>query len=549
MHAARSLIVSFLTLAMLLPAGGFAASTTHEAPAIVHEGAHDALEEGPAPVLLVHERDADPAGIRDALDATDLPFTMLERVGVTQTLASTEDLDTLSHLPGVQAIYPDETITLHLDDAAPLVNAPTTWERHGTTGADATVLVIDTGIDATHPDLMDRVVTNAQPHDPLETGLVPEGYTEGAPANDWFGHGTHVAGIVAGTGTGVHELDPNHGTYVGISPGTNIVGWAIPGLGNGNTVFQAVQGFEYALENQDRFGIDVITNSWGMTGEPDPEHPISVASLEAYKAGMSVVFSAGNSGEPDEDAEDDVRLNPFSTLPWTLSVSALDSQARLAGFSSQGTQPQSTDNVWEHPDIGAQGVAVMAAKSRMGAMQGLGPQYEDPAEWDLIGTATHYQYASGTSMSAPGIAGVLALMYDANQDLSPAQAYDIIIQTSQPLDYAYWQAGAGLADADAAVAAALETDGERDAFLALDDDHPYTDLADPLDNPTRAFLLEQGEDREGAQALQDIVDTPRSGTGNVLDELDETRDEVPAPGLLAGLLIASLVSLAVRARS
>ncbi len=467
MNHARGLIVTILTLAMIVPAGAYAGTAQQANHATVHEDVPTTLKDGPAPLLLVHDRHAAPDEVRDGLEATGLAFTMLERVGITQTIATPDDLETLTTLPGIHAIYPEETLTFHLDEAAPLVNAPTVWNDHGITGEGATVLVIDTGTDALHLDLIGPIVENAQPHDPLETGLVPEGYIEGVPANDWFGHGTHVAGIVAGTGDATGPLDPNHERYVGIAPGADIVSWAIPGLGGDGNVFQAVQGFEYALEHQERFGIDVITNSWGMSGEPDPDHPINVASLEAYKAGMSVIFSAGNSGEPDADEDDDIRLNMFSTVPWTLSVSALTSEPELASFSSQGTQPQERENLWEHPDIGAQGVSVMAAKSRMGAMQALGPTYEAPADWDLLGQATHYQYASGTSMSAPGVAGVLALLYSANPNLSPAQAYDILIETSQPLYYAYWQAGAGLADANAAVEKAQATTGERDAFLPL----------------------------------------------------------------------------------
>lgn len=501
------------------------------------------VDDDPLSLLLVHERGTEFSLIQDGLDRRGFSYTTLENVGITQVLASAEDIRDLALIDGVQDIYQDETLQYYLDEAGPLVNANTTWEEHAVTGEGATVLVIDTGIDVLHPDLVDGVLENAQPHDPLETGLIPEGYMEGVPANDWFGHGTHVAGIVAGTGYSTGEMDPNHERYVGIAPGADLVGWAISGLEDGPTIFQAVQGFEYALEQQERFGIDVITNSWGLEGPPDPDHPINVASLEAYKAGMSVVFAAGNAGEPR--AQGDVRLNTFSLVPWTLGVSALTSDANLAEFSSQGTAPKDADEVWNHPDIAAQGASVMASKSRMGAMQALGPLSEDSGAWDVIGQGTHYQYASGTSMSAPAVAGVLALMNSANPNLSPAQAYQILVETSQPLGDAYWEAGVGLADAYTAVNVSLDTIGERDEFLSRDE-VAFTDVEDPLDHPVRSFLIDKADERGDASALLEALGTeyPRS-SDDAVDVLEEEGNEARSPGL-AALFLISLLALARR---
>jgi serine protease AprX len=466
----------------------------------------------PTPVLAVHERDAEPDAVRTQLEDLGVEFTMLERVGVTQVLVPHDALGEVAGLDGVADLYPDEELELHLDEAAPLVRAPTAWDELGTTGTGSTVLVIDTGVDGLHPDLVDRVVESAQPHDPLETGLVPGGYTEGVPANDVNGHGTHVSGIVAGTGFASGPADPNHERYRGIAHGAELVSWAIPGLGNASSVFQAVQGFEYALENRDRFGIDVVTNSYGTPGEPDPGHPLNVASKAAYEAGMAVVFAAGNGGERAGKVE----LNRYSTVPWTISVAATDSQGQRASFSSSGLAPTELGTYWEHPDVAAQGDGVMAAKSRTGATQAYGPLYQPSSEQDPVGTATHYQNLDGTSMSAPAVAGVLALMYDANPDLSPAQAYDLLLGTARDADAPYWRLGVGVADAAAAVEAAGSTDGQLDDFLAADE-VPYTDASDPLDDPARALLAGAADERADAAELErwleDGTDWPVYGTG------------------------------------
>ncbi len=485
----------------------------------VHEDI-EAIGDEPEPVIVVHDREADPHRVDSVLAAHGFEPATLHNVGISHVMADRTDVQRLTTLDGVQSLYPNEEIQYELNEAAPLVNAPKAWNEHDTRGSDATVLVIDTGIDATHPDLQDRVIENAQPANPAHEDVPTGDYVEGVPGNDQFGHGTHVAGIVAGTGQGLGEQDPSHGEYVGMAPETNIVGWS---LGAYPLSFQVAQGFDYAIEKQDELGIDVVTNSWSIGTTPDPEHPISVATLETYKAGISVVFAAGNDGPPDEERTYDFRINPLAVLPWTVAVAATDSEANIASFSSQGSPPETNETYWDHPTIAAQGESVMAAKSNHGVMQALGPQYgpEDPGDVDAVGSATHYQYASGTSMSTPGVAGVIALMYDGNPELSPPQVYDILVETAQPMDYAYWEAGIGLADAHAAVEMAKATEGMREAFVQADE-VPYTDFEDPLDDPARSYLVENLDEREDAKALVDVLD--------VEDLPAETRDEL---GLLA----------------
>jgi hypothetical protein len=106
------------------------------------------------------------------------------------------------------------------------------------------------------------------------------------------------------------------------------------------------------------------------------------------------------------------------------------------------------------------------------------------------------------------VAGVLALMYDASPDLSPAQAYDLLVETAYRRDASpYWDVGAGVPDAGAAVQAARATDGERAAWTDRSlEELPYTDPDDPLDYPTRTHLLEEHGDRDDVRALTTYLD-------------------------------------------
>ncbi len=481
--------------------------------------------------LAVHERGQTPGVIR-ALDRAGVAHADLERVGVSQLLLDEAGLEQLRHQPSIASLWPEQRLDLHLAESVPMIGAPQAWEDH-TRGEGATVLVIDTGVDAAHPDLVDRVKRIAQPHDPAETGLVPVGYSEApAPAsNDWFGHGTHVSGIVAGTGAAAGEASPQHGKLVGVAPSASLAVWSIPGLGNADTVFQAVQGFEYALEKQDELGIQVITNSWGQATAFDPDHPINVASLEAYRAGMSIVFSVGNSGEAPEEG---FATNGFSTAPWVLAVAAGTKDGQVASFSSRGhASPDAPP--WDRPDVIAPGEAILAAKSRTGVMQALGPTYapDGLASGDPLAQATHYQYASGTSMSAPHVAGVLALMHSVNPALSPDQAYDLLVRTADPFPGDLAESGIGQINASKAVTEAAATRGDREGFLAGDSAY---DVGEPYDHDPVAAALADGE------SFTDRLELPLSPTGR------DGTNVVPGPGLLLATLAATLAALALPGR-
>jgi len=206
-----------------------------------------------------------------------------------------------------------------------------------------TVAVIDTGIDATHPDLPygDKVIQNVKiVPDLFGTGAI---VVEGIPNTDTTsGHGTHVSSIAAGTGAALA------GKYRGVAIGANLVG---VGAGELLFVLSALEGFDWVLQNRGQYGIRVISNSWGTTGSFSADDPINVASQAAHDAGLVVVFAAGNAG-PTTDT-----LNPYCVAPWVICVAAgAKDGTTLADFSSRGIP----GDALYHPTITAPGVNIAA---------------------------------------------------------------------------------------------------------------------------------------------------------------------------------------------
>jgi serine protease AprX len=339
------------------------------------------------------------------------------------------------------SIYYNKDLEYFLRDSRDLVGVESVWNDLGYTGKGVTVAVIDSGIDATHPDLPmgDKVVQNVK-------FLVGSGffsnesvYLENVVNTDTTsGHGTHVAGTIAGSGTA------SHGLYKGVAPDAKLVGL---GVGEGINILWSLEAFNYVLENKEKYGINVISNSWGSTGEYSPNNPINVASKKAHDAGMTVVFAAGNSGPSDNT------LNPYSAAPWVISVAAGTKDKKLANFSSRGVP--GAENL--HPDITAPGVDIVAAKSSTGlVMNSLGTVKD--SSYVAPEHLPYYTTASGTSMATPHISGIIALMLEAKPGLHPDVLLNLLQSTAESMDgYAYHEVGAGYVNALEAVKAAERT--------------------------------------------------------------------------------------------
>jgi serine protease AprX len=348
-----------------------------------------------------------------------------------------------------------------ISGAARTVNNPGDFKRAiPYSGAGVTVMVNDSGIDATHEDLKfgEHVVENVlAPQNILASiaadsapGIVPMTYLEGQLNTDLgSGHGTHCAGSVGGTG------ERSNGLYRGAAPGADLVGY---GSGGVLLILDAVGGLDYAATNQFSFdsAIRVTSNSWGTSGKFDPLNPVNISTYELYKRGIVSVFAAGNDG-PGEDTH-----NPYAQAPWVISVGAGEKDGVLTSFSSRGKRGESgtftmPDGVqWTYfnePTIVATGVDIISARALTGALPPLA------AEQDAANLAPahlpFYTHSSGTSMATPHVAGVVALMLEANPHLTPAQVKDILERTATNMTGRLsWEAGAGHLNAYAATAEA-----------------------------------------------------------------------------------------------
>lgn len=348
--------------------------------------------------------------------------------------------ETSTDITGVDRVRADEEIKLTNGDK-PL------------TGKGVGVVINDSGVDGTHGDhpfgknLVQNVLGSVNLAN-LAPGILPITYLENVPNTDTnSGHGTHVAGTVGGTGV------KSGGKYEGVAPGADLIGY---GSGAALFVLDGISGFDYAIKNKDKYNIRVITNSWGSTGEFDPNDPINIASKKAYDAGITVLFAAGNEG-PSENTH-----NPYAKAPWVISVAAGDSHLNLADFSSRGTKGvggtfilDGREWTWKDaPTITAPGVDIVSTRavapiSSLAALQDL--QTLNPLH------VPFYTIMSGTSMATPHVAGIVALLLEANPQLSPDAIKQIIEDTVIPMPgYEEWEVGAGYVDAYAAVKKAIE---------------------------------------------------------------------------------------------
>jgi serine protease AprX len=225
-------------------------------------------------------------------------------------------------------VYPNESIQL-LDTASSDAMGAATPRQSGLTGKGVTVAVVDSGCDASHPDLADHVTYNVKllspeylnlPHDAASTIVLP--IEEGPYANTDLGsgHGTHVAGIIAADGT----TDPSH---LGVAPDAELVCLSI-----GEVLFTTavVTAYDFLLDQPGLWGVDVVNNSWGnLYAQFDPNNPVAVATKAITDLGVAVVFASGNAG----DGNGEGTLNPFSQAPWVLSVAAETVDHERGSFS------------------------------------------------------------------------------------------------------------------------------------------------------------------------------------------------------------------------
>lgn len=452
-----------LLLSILTPAWGSATATAAQTATLDQKVTQALTKSSTVPVIVTFKgssapTDANLQALKQVGINTGVTLKSLPMAGV---IATADQVKALVANPDVRSVYLNEQLKYYNYDSTALTgvdkvraDAAMTAKNGGlpVSGKGVTVVVNDSGVDGTHKDIEfgTHLVQNVLGSTNLNSlsDLLPVTYTENVPNTDSnSGHGTHVAGIVGGTGA------MSNGKYEGVAPGANLVGY---GSGATLLVLDALGGFDYSLTHQAQYNIRIITNSWGSSGDFDPENPINIASKQAYDRGIVVTFAAGNEG-PGEDTH-----NPYAKAPWVISVAAGDKQGKLADFSSRGTKGKTgtftidgQSWTWEDsPTITAPGVDIISTRV-LAPVSSLAAQDDvnniEPAYLPF------YTMMSGTSMATPHVAGIAALMLDANPNLSPAEVKQILQKTATNMPgHEAWEVGAGYVNAYAAVDASFQ---------------------------------------------------------------------------------------------
>ncbi len=297
----------------------------------------------------------------------------------------------------------NEQLEYLMDETTNVINATRTWYStiegslwgaQGITGKGVTVVVLDSGIDAGHPDLDygTKTIRNLK----SDTGTGPWYEVENGDTSS--GHGTHVAGTVAGNG------DASAGQRRGVAPGANLIG-----LSAGETLFitGGLGGLDWTYEHSrpgnNPYNIRVCTNSWGGGGgQYDPQDAISQAiNGLVYENNVAVSFAAGNSGGEGND----IQASNYGNTPAAICVAASTRDGfGITDFSSKGQW----DWVDTWPDIAAPGENIQSTAARRTIISLLARGAD---------ANPYYFPISGTSMATPHVAGAVALLFQAAPSL------------------------------------------------------------------------------------------------------------------------------------
>ncbi|MGH2807024.1 MAG: S8 family serine peptidase [Actinomycetota bacterium] len=428
-----------------------------------------------------------PVGLAAARAAGLETGTTYDAIDVFVAYGSASEFEDVAAAPGIQYVEANAPIRLFTETSHRATRGQNVLNGEVTLtdgsvidGSGVGVAVVDSGVDGTHPDLMSRMgrnvklicpagmpgATAATPFAECRTRkvAVPFADTDTPSAG---GHGTHVAGIVAGTG------QASGGRFHGAAPGATLYGVS---SGTFLTVENALDGLAWVLENHDEVtpAIRVVNNSWGSVYQDyDPDngvfHQATWKLQEALvDAGVTVVFAAGNSFgsgfRPTTTAE---CINPTPGIICVANYRDENDGRRdgsIDGSSSRGEWDR--PETW--PDVAAPGTDIVSTcRVTLPVCTMLGVPVDD-----------NYASLTGTSMAAPNVAGIVAQVLQADPSLTPAEvenlledtahkfawnsSYGLFVDDGNPDNSSAYEKGHGLVDALAAVRVALGLDPAPD---------------------------------------------------------------------------------------
>jgi serine protease AprX len=269
------------------------------------------------------------------------------------------------------------------------MDLPAAWNQ-GFTGRGVTVALLDTGVSQV-ADLGNRVLARVD-------------FTADQDGLDHFGHGTHMAGIIAGDG--VTAGDP----WTGVAPRADLVSVKVAGADGSTDVSVVIAGLQWIVAHQNDYNIQVLNLSFGTDSTQSYlVDPLDYAVEQVWRAGIAVVVAAGNRGPAAGT------VNKPADDPFVISVGAIDTNNtvsrdddQVASFSSRGP----TQDGLSKPGIFAPGTTIVSNRD---------PGSTIDLAFPSARVGTDYFKGTGTSQAAAIVSGLAALMLQANPSLSPDQ--------------------------------------------------------------------------------------------------------------------------------
>ena len=314
----------------------------------------------------------------------------------------------LLNVQGVVFLSLNGEMRIALDNAIGIHHVDTVWD-FGYTGEGISIAIIDTGIDPLHVGLndFDDDPSTADPkvvafYDALdESG--DDGSGETTPYDDQ-GHGSHCAGISAGTGSiGEGPLSDGSTPYRGVAPGASLVGVKVLDSGGSGSFAEVMKGMEWTIDNKIKYNIRAASMSlggvWLVELTQAQEERVTQLANEMVAAGISLMIAAGNSGGYGT-------IGTPGAAKDVITVGSTEDSKELAVYSSKGP----THEGQIKPNVAAIGSAVMSVAAN---------------------TGNEYASYSGTSMATPMVAGMAVLLLQANPDLQPLMIRSILESTAE----------------------------------------------------------------------------------------------------------------------
>ena len=376
----------------------------HDAIWIAAENNHHEYLDEDGLISVIVDFDHTPTEEDQAMLEREVEFQTQFRYWLIDSIAGTVELSRIHEiidLPGVVFVELDGVLGIQMEEVVPVHGVDLVWQDTGYTGEGVTMAIIDTGIDGNHTaldDLDDDNMTDDPKIVAFYDAINNPGETNGTeifPYDD-NGHGTHCAGITAGTGA------PNY-QHIGVAPRANLVGVKVLDGGGSGSFAAVMAGMQWTVDKRHEFNIRAASMSLGaLTGAIEwtssEEESVNRMANEMMRAGVTLFIAAGNSGGT-------ATIGTPGSAEDVITVGSLDKDTSIAIYSSQGP----TEEGRVKPNIAFVGSSVNAPDAN---------------------TGDGYVALSGTSMATPGAAGVAVLMYQANPDLSPFDIRNIMQETS-----------------------------------------------------------------------------------------------------------------------